>query len=797
MKYSLIFIACLMVTTGLYTFGQTYIPGGEVYGVWEAAGSPYLIDETVTIPDDSTLVIEPGVVVEFQGYYAIQVQGRLLAVGTESDSILFTVNDTTGFGQADTSLGAWNGIRFTDTPVDNDTSRLTHCCLQFSKAVGPVWHINAGGAISMLQFGKVVITDCLIRNNSSGSRTDHLPIGGGLYLFKSDAVISNNIFMNNRAHSGGAVFMDDSDPVFNGNVISGNRAVNGGGIGMGGSCSPTFSNDLIMNNTAESHGGGMLFHETSVVTCNSVTVTNNKAVWGGGMGVWGGELYANDCQFSENHAELWGGGVAGDFAILHINSCTFSQDSSSWGSGGVHMDHAVGEIYHSTFTDNKAVFGGGIHALFSQVTCVNNQFVGNQTGGGGGIHLENCDGLIDQCRFEANRAMDGTGGAVDYWADSTIFGRPYSLTLSKSTILENTSSAHSGAVRIEQGESDSSLIQAVVDSCRFAGNHSDAYGSLRIGGGIHQFTVSNSGFVGNTSNRFVAGPGFITNSTGSVLNCLFTSNYSGFSDTTYTAHGCSLGSGASVDFINCTFVDTSSAGGVGLSVRRGGIINVFNTVFWGTGNNPINIVTAADLGSTAYVNYCLIQNGIDSIRVSDSLSTLFYGEGNISMDPLFVDPMNGDLHLTASSPCIGSGVNILELNGRWYESPDRDMNGTTRPFPQNSMPDMGAFEHPLGNPVSTLPKQEITSNKIKLLSSFPNPFRESVEISYFVQSASTVELSIFNALGQLVESLVSCYQPAGSHQVVWNSRRHAGGTYYCRLVTAGQDVQTGILIKLK
>jgi len=36
------------------------------------------------------LTIEPGVLVEWQGSYAMQVQGQILAQGMEADSIIFT-----------------------------------------------------------------------------------------------------------------------------------------------------------------------------------------------------------------------------------------------------------------------------------------------------------------------------------------------------------------------------------------------------------------------------------------------------------------------------------------------------------------------------------------------------------------------------------------------------------------------------------------------------------------------------------------------------------------------------------
>ena len=79
------------------TYAQTNVPAGDVSGTWTKANSPYNINGEITIPNDSTLTIEPGVEVVFTGHYKFNVQGRLLAIGTETDTIVFTINDTTGF----------------------------------------------------------------------------------------------------------------------------------------------------------------------------------------------------------------------------------------------------------------------------------------------------------------------------------------------------------------------------------------------------------------------------------------------------------------------------------------------------------------------------------------------------------------------------------------------------------------------------------------------------------------------------------------------------------------------------
>jgi len=98
-----------------FSSAQTVIPAGSVSGTWTLAGSPYLIQGAVMIPNNSTLTIEPGVTVNFQGSYKLYVQGRLLAIGAVADSITFTA--------ADTAVG-WLGIQFDNTPATTDSSKF-------------------------------------------------------------------------------------------------------------------------------------------------------------------------------------------------------------------------------------------------------------------------------------------------------------------------------------------------------------------------------------------------------------------------------------------------------------------------------------------------------------------------------------------------------------------------------------------------------------------------------------------------------------------------------------------------
>jgi len=788
------FVTLLLLN--LISYSQTNVPGGDVAGNWTKAGSPYLVDGNITVQNGTTLSIDPGVEVEFHGHYALTVSGRLLAIGTASDSILFTVQDTTGFSIPDTTSGGWYGIRFTDTPASNDSSKIVYCTLEFGKAVDSIWHLNMGGAICVIQFNKLLLSNSTIRNNMAGTTSNDPPAGGGLYMFKSNILVQNNIFKNNRARLGGAVYFDDSNPVFKNNIFEKNVAEFGAGVSMGGTNQPSFSGDGFLNNAAGSNGGGLILGNLSKVICNNVTFSGNTASWGGGVGVSGGIIEAVECTFSGNHVKLWGGGLACDFGTLHLENCTFLNDTSDWGSGGLHMDNSTAIIKNCTFSENNAFFGAGFHSAYSNLNIEECDFENNIANGGGGAHIEDSDCTMLKCNFQNNKAIDGHAGAIDYNAIKPVFNEDYKFTLKGCNFFENSASGNSGAVRIEQIEPDSFLVDVVIDSCKFLRNFADIYSCLRIAGFIDDFTVTNCIFDGNNSKRYSGGPGFIANSQGTVSNSVFYSNFGQYSDTTRTPQGASVGSEAHVDFLNCTFADSSSINGIGLSIRRGVQTTLTNCILWNWGNQPISVITAAELGSTLDINYCNIEYGSDSIFVSDDLSTLNYRAGNISRDPLFISLNNYDLHLQDSSPCIGVGTNGFQLNEKWLEPPFYDYESNIRPAPTESNADMGAYEHQRGFPVFAV-QQNISDEDFILFANYPNPFRKLTKFHFELFRPGHVDLSIYNIFGQKTISLVDEFKQAGVYLIEWNSENLPPGQYLYRLKTGLGSVQTGKMVLLK
>ena len=170
------------------------------------------------------------------------------------------------------------------------------------------------------------------------------------------------------------------------------------------------------------------------------------------------------------------------------------------------------------------------------------------------------------------------------------------------------------------------------------------------------------------------------------------------------------------------------------------------------------------------------------------------GEGNIDFDPFFVDPL---YNLADSSLCIGAGKDSIEINGIWYYAPPFDYDGGPRPNPLGCMPDIGAQESPLCNPITSI--FEVHSEipkEFSLEQNYPNPYNPSTTIEFALPTPGFVTLSIFNTLGEQVATLVSENLTAGSYKYEWDASELTSGIYLYKL-QAGEFVETKKMILLK
>ena len=79
---------------------------------------------------------------------------------------------------------------------------------------------------------------------------------------------------------------------------------------------------------------------------------------------------------------------------------------------------------------------------------------------------------------------------------------------------------------------------------------------------------------------------------------------------------------------------------------------------------------------------------------------------------------------------------------------------------------------------------------------YPNPFNPSTNISFEIHAATHSTLQIYALSGQLVETLIDGFLPAGAYRVAFKSEELASGRYLYRL-EAGSVVQTRVMHLVK
>lgn len=96
----------------------------------------------------------------------------------------------------------------------------------------------------------------------------------------------------------------------------------------------------------------------------------------------------------------------------------------------------------------------------------------------------------------------------------------------------------------------------------------------------------------------------------------------------------------------------------------------------------------------------------------------------------------------------------------------------------------------IGNTISESP------TTYRLLQNYPNPFNPSTTIHFEIPKFSHVTLSIYNVLGQLVQTVVNGERAPGVYDVRVDGSRWGSGVYYYRVV-AGNFIQTNKMIVLR
>ncbi len=255
-----------------------------------------------------------------------------------------------------------------------------------------------------------------------------------------------------------------------------------------------------------------------------------------------------------------------------------------------------------------------------------------------------------------------------------IYTRHSSPTLTHLRVTGNEAVEEGGGLHIR--DSSPTIRDIIV-----TGNHAGSGGGgIRYTGG----SVSLENVVVTHNSAGTGGSGlFFYHADGAIKNALIADNSGDGPGGGLVFDGCSP------TFTNVTIAGNRTTGhGGGLNVSFASQPTLVNSIVWG--NTPEQIYFDTNWpGEAITIEYSDIQDGQAGI-ITNGQGPVHWGSGNLDTSPRFAHAGLGNYRLNDSSPAIGAG----KADGALIA----DIEGSPRPDPAGSNPDMGAYENPLAPP---------------------------------------------------------------------------------------------------
>lgn len=468
-----------------------------------------------------------------------------------------------------------------------------------------------------------------------------------------------------------------------------------------------------------------------------------------------------------------------DFSGIEIRNCHFRYNQAVWGAS-IQMKNASIIIEDNRFEYNHSQYSGAaIRCFEGSDSYIRNNLIQHNTSGIGGAGLYSylsAPTLVSNI-FRNNHA-DVHGACVALDQSSPVF--------INCLFVDNTSTDSGGAIQ------STSVSNPVFINCTIAGNHAE------YGGALYCYLESDPSF----KNTIIYGN---TAAWGSQVYL-----YNGDSDPNF--YYCNLEGGPGAFFGN------GAAG-----AYSGAQVAVIETdpAFMGSGDHPYQLTGLSgclnagnpDTTQTWLPEFDLA--GEDRIYndIVDIGAYEFQGDPIQLGADFAADITAGPAPLTVQFTDLSTGIPILwswdfnldgtpdsaEQNPSWTYTAEGTYSVSLTVSDGSGMDTEIKFDYIVVGDVST---PELPTAGCTLAQNAPNPFNPSTTISFSLDAPAHAQLTVFNARGQKVTTLVDATLASGLHTTVWNGTDDAGnpvssGVYFYQMQVDDQliDRKRALLLK--